>query len=262
MDWQPEAAQRVDIQGVMLEFRCWGPPPDQAATLVLLHEGLGSVSLWRDIPETLAAMTGCGVLAYSRAGYGQSDPTPLPRPIDYMTREALDVLGHVITAAGLRRAVLIGHSDGGSIAAIYGGKVVDARIKALVLIAPHFFVETGGRGEIAAAMQAFETTDLRARMARHHKNPENAFLGWAQAWLNPAFLQWNIEDVIDGITVPVLAIQGEGDQYGTMAQIDRLQAGVRGSFQRLDLADCNHAPQFEQRDKTLAAITQFLHDNA
>jgi len=262
MRWQTGASQLVDITGQSVEMRCWGPAPDTAATLVLLHEGLGSISLWRDIPDTLAAMTGCGVLAYSRAGYGQSGAAALPRPIDYMTREALDVLPHVLTVAGLRRVVLIGHSDGASIAAIYGGKVIDARLAALVLIAPHFFVETGGRDEILAAMQAFETTDLCARMARHHRDPENAFLGWAQAWLNPDFMAWNIEDVISGITVPVLAIQGKDDQYGTMAQIDRLQNGLRGPFQRLDLTDCKHAPQFEQRDATLAAITGFVQYNA
>jgi pimeloyl-ACP methyl ester carboxylesterase len=234
--------------------------PDQAATLVLLHEGLGSVSLWRDIPETLATMTGCGVLAYSRRGYGQSDAADLPRPLDYMTREALDVLPHILDTTGLGRVILIGHSDGASIAAIYAGKRTDPRLAGLVLIAPHFFVEPGGRDEILAAKAAFETTDLRTRMARHHKSPENAFLGWADAWLNPVFMGWNIEDVIDGISVPVLAIQGTGDQYGTMAQIDRLQAGVSGPFTRLDLADCKHAPQFEQREKTLSAIAEFVED--
>ena len=258
MDWRQGVSQSVDIQGAMLEICCWGPEPDRAPTLVLLHEGLGSVSLWRDIPEALTKLTGCGVLAYSRAGYGQSDPTPLPRPMDYMTREALQVLPHVLTAARVQQAVLLGHSDGASIAAIYAGKIRDARLKALILLAPHFFVEPDGRKSIDAAMQAFETTDLRDRLARHHKNPDNAFLGWAQAWLTPAFMAWTIEDVIDGITVPVLAIQGEGDQYGTMAQIDRLQAGLTAPFRRLNLADCNHAPQFEQRQQVLAAIAGFM----
>lgn len=258
MEWTPGASQSVSVAGATLEVRVWGPPPGKAPTLVLLHEGLGSVSLWRDIPDALTAMTGCGVLAYSRAGYGQSDPAVLPRKIDYMTREAIDVLPRVLDAAGMQRIVLIGHSDGASIAAIYAGTVVDTRLQGICLIAPHFFVETGGRNEILAASNAFHSTDLRDRMARHHKYPENAFFGWADAWLNPAFLAWNIEDVIAGIRVPVLAIQGVGDQYGTMAQIDRLEKGVKGRFSRLDLADCKHAPQFEQRVQTLAAISEFV----
>ncbi|HBN31780.1 MAG TPA: alpha/beta hydrolase [Rhodobacteraceae bacterium] len=258
MEWKPGASQMVNVAGAALEIRVWGPPPDASPTLVLLHEGLGSVSLWRDIPETLALMTGCGVLAYSRAGYGQSDPVILPRQIDYMTREALDVLPHVLAVAGLQKIILIGHSDGASIAAIYAGTIVDTRLQGICLIAPHFFVETGGRDEILAAKNAFETYDLRIRMARHHKNPENAFFGWADAWLNPDFMAWNIEAVISGIKVPVLAIQGVSDQYGTMAQIDRLERGVKGPFARLDLADCKHAPQFEQRVRTLAAISNFV----
>jgi len=258
MDWQTGASRQVNIGGAALELRCWGPSPDRAATFVLLHEGLGSVSLWRDIPQTLSAMTGMGVLAYSRAGYGQSDPADLPRPIDYMTREALAVLPLVLEAAGIERAVLAGHSDGASIAAIYGGKVADARVKALILIAPHFFTESAGLEAILQAKTAYETTGLKERLARHHKDPENAFRGWNDAWLNPEFARWNIEDVIDGIAVPVLAIQGMDDQFGTMAQIDRLQAGLRAPFERLDLPQCQHAPQFEQKDQTLNAIAVFV----
>jgi len=243
-------------------MRCWGPPPDRAATIVLLHEGLGSVSLWRDIPQELADRTGLGVLAYSRAGYGQSDPARLPRPLDYMTQEARDVLPLVLQGASVQAAILVGHSDGASIAAIYGGRYADDRLKGLALIAPHFFTEPQGLAAIAEAKIAYDTTDLPARMARHHANPDNAFRGWNDAWLDPAFWRWNIEDVIGEIHVPVLAIQGKQDQYGTMAQIDRLQQGLKAPFQRVDLDDCKHAPHLEQKSATLSALERFVRNVA
>lgn len=255
--WRTDAPLRMTIDGVALEGHCWGPSPQRAMTLVLLHEGLGSVSLWRDFPAELSKATGCGVFAFSRQGYGQSDPARLPRPIDYMTREAIDVLPSVLDQVGARQTVLIGHSDGASIAAIYSGLVDDPRLKGLCLMAPHFFTESGGLASIAAAKTAFETTDLKAKMARHHADPENTFRGWNDAWLNPAFAAWNIEAVIAPITVPVLAIQGLDDQYGTGAQLDVLGAGLSVSFSRVELADCKHSPQFEQPEQTLAAISGF-----
>jgi len=265
MRWTPDRPGFVTVGDTRLEIRCWGPPPAQAMTLVLLHEGLGSISLWRDIPEALVGLTGCGVLAWSRAGYGQSDPADLPRPMDYMTREALEVLPDILDVADLRRMVLIGHSDGASIAAIYAGKRFDPRLKGLVLIAPHFFAEPAGLAAIKAAKTAYETTDLRDRLARHHRDPDNAFYGWNDAWLTPEFNNWNIAPVIDAITVPVLAIQGEDDEYATMAQIDTLQTRLRPRLQKLLLAGCKHAPQVEHRARTLAAIQEFgamMQDNA
>lgn len=255
--WRDGQGLALDINGVSLEARCWGPPPDRAATLVLLHEGLGCVSLWRDFPERLAAATGLGVFAYSRQGYGQSDPSKLPRPLDYMTREALDILPVVLDQIGLQRGMLIGHSDGASIAAIHAGKVGDPRIKALCLMAPHFFTEAGGLASIAAAKTAFDTTDLKNRLGRHHANPENTFRGWNEAWLHPDFKRWNITGVIPTITVPVLAIQGKDDQYGTMAQLDALESGLKAPFGRLELPDCKHAPHLEQPAKTLEAVTDW-----
>jgi pimeloyl-ACP methyl ester carboxylesterase len=256
--WREGQGLRLDVNGASLEARCWGPPPDQAATLVLLHEGLGCVSLWRDFPQRLAAATGLGVFAYSRRGYGASDPAELPRPLDYMTREALDVLPLILDLIGLRSGLLIGHSDGASIAAIHAGRVCDPRIKALCLMAPHFFTEMGGLASIAAAISAYETTDLKARLGRHHTNPENTFRGWNDAWLHPDFKHWNISDVIADIAVPVLAIQGKDDQYGTMAQLDALEHGLKSPFTRLELADCQHTPHLEQPEKTLEEVTDWL----
>ncbi len=256
--WQTDETLFLGIAGKRIEARCWGPPPEKAPTLVLLHEGLGCVSLWRDFPQMLGQRTGCGVFAYSRAGYGQSDPAELPRPIDYMSREAGDVLPGVLTQIGLQSGCLIGHSDGASIAAIYAGQTDDSRIKGLCLIAPHFFAEPCGLASITEAKTAFETTDLKMRLARHHADPENAFWGWNRAWLDPNFRQWNIEEVIADISHPVLAIQGREDQYGTLAQIERLENGLTTPFESLILNDCHHAPQFEQPDPTIEAIAAFI----
>ncbi|MFW6345192.1 MAG: alpha/beta fold hydrolase, partial [Halomonas sp.] len=162
--WSHETAY-LEADGKRLEYRCWGPGPEEAPTIVLLHEGLGCLVLWRDMPERLAARTGWGVMAYSRAGYGQSDPAELPRPLDYMTREAHEVLPQVLDAVGCRRGILMGHSDGATIAAEYAGGVEDFRVRGIVLMAPHFFTEEMGLAEIARARAAFEEGDLKARMA-------------------------------------------------------------------------------------------------
>jgi pimeloyl-ACP methyl ester carboxylesterase len=256
--WKEGEGLKLDIDGVALEGRCVGPAPDAAPTIVLLHEGLGCAALWRDFPEKLARATRYGVFAYSRRGYGQSDPAVLPRPLDYMTHEALDVLPKVLEAIGLREGVLVGHSDGASIAAIYGGSVQDHRIRGLVLMAPHFFTEPMGLASIAKARASYETGDLRARLGRYHKNVDNAFRGWNDAWLDPAFAAWNIEEVIAYIRVPVLAIQGVDDQYGSRAQIAALETQSYNPVDVAMLDGCGHAPQFEQPDKTLALLVDYL----
>ncbi|MCA8869696.1 MAG: alpha/beta fold hydrolase [Rhodobacteraceae bacterium] len=256
--WQTGGRQDLVVNGTRLEYQCWGPSPDQAMSLVLLHEGLGSVSLWRGFPEALAKATGCGVLAYSRAGYGQSDPATLPRPLDYMTREAVEVLPRVLDQIGVQQGVLLGHSDGASIAAIYAGTFQDRRIRGICLFAPHFFTEPGGLASIAEAKIAYESTDLKSRMARHHKDAENTFRGWNDAWLDPEFVHWNIEDVIGYIRVPVLAIQGEQDQYGSLRQLDALENGLYSPFDRVVLENCAHAPHLDQADATLDAVAEFV----
>ncbi|WP_146348441.1 alpha/beta fold hydrolase [Falsiphaeobacter marinintestinus] len=255
-DWTESG--RLQAGGKALEYACYGPSPDQAPTLVLLHEGLGCVALWRDFPAKLAAATGWGVFVYSRAGYGQSDPADLPRPVDYMTREAVDVLPQVLDAIGFRSGVLMGHSDGATIAAIYGGSVADYRVRALILMAPHFFTEPMGLEEIERACTAYETTDLRAKMAKYHRDPDNAFRGWNDAWLNPEFKDWNVADVIDHLRIPVLAIQGRGDQYGTLAQIDEVDTRSYAPVEITILDDCGHAPFLEQPDQTLDHVTDFV----
>ena len=261
VDWQTDKQIFLNIEGVKLEARCGGPSPDEANTIVLLHEGLGCVDLWRNFPEKLAAHTGMGVFAYSRQGYGASDPCILPRPIDYMTNEAIDVLPKVLDAVGFRQGSLLGHSDGASIAAIHAGKVKDQRVKNIVLMAPHFFTEPVGLASIRAAKEAYANDDLRSKLARYHKNVENAFRGWNDAWLDPEFKYWNIEDVLPGIDIPVLAIQGEGDQYGTIAQIDVIENKVAGLFERYILPDCKHSPHIDQSEMVIGLVGEFVGAN-
>src|SRR3978361_865104 len=177
-----------------LEYRMIGPAPADAPTIVMLHEGLGSAALWGDFPDRLQAATGAGVLVYSRAGYGASSPVGLPRPLDYMHTEALDILPQLLDAIGFRRGLLLGHSDGASIAAIYAGGIGDHRIRGLALIAPHFVVEDVSVASIAPIQTPYETTDLRTRLARWHKDVDNTFYGWNDAWLDPKFRDWDISE--------------------------------------------------------------------
>src|SRR5947199_2607415 len=176
------------ISGKRIEAAWHGPRPERAPTLVLLHEGLGSVAMWKEFPQTLAERTGYGVLVYSRPGYGNSDPVELPRPLTYMHEEARDVLPAVLDQAGVRKTILIGHSDGASIAAIYAGSRQDFRVRGLVLIAPHFFVEDISVRSIAAAKDAYETGDLRGRLSNYNRHVDMAFCGWDHAWLHPNLL--------------------------------------------------------------------------
>jgi pimeloyl-ACP methyl ester carboxylesterase len=245
------------LDGRRLESAWWGPDSADAPTLILLHEGLGCVALWRDVPERLVSQTGCRVFAYSRYGYGQSDPAELPRPMSYMHDEALQILPRVLDAAGLTRAILIGHSDGGSIAAIHAGAVRDPRIAGIVLIAAHFFVEDPNIVSIARIRTEYETTDLRTRLARYHANVDNAFRGWNDAWLDPRFRDFDITGTLPHISVPVLALQGAEDPYGTEAQLKALERMVRSPLETRLIQGARHAPHQEAKQETLAAIATF-----
>ncbi|WP_461428212.1 alpha/beta fold hydrolase [Gymnodinialimonas sp.] len=248
-----------------MEYRFWARNAP-GATLVLLHEGLGCVALWKDFPEALHRATGLPVLAYSRAGYGGSDPDDLPRPLDWMTREAA-VLGEVLSALDLIRVVLVGHSDGATIAAIAAGQPLlpiapsGRTVLAVVLMAPHFFTEEMGLAEIARADAGFEAAGLAARMGKYHRDPVATFRGWADAWLSEGFLAWNVEAVLDGITAPVLVIQGKNDQYGTLEQVAAVTDRVPGA-RAVILEDCRHVPHLEKPEAVLSEIVSILHDNA
>ena len=246
---------QLEVAGQRLEYLSLGAAPE----LVLLHEGLGCVSQWRDFPERLAAASGRGVFAYSRAGYGGSSPCALPRPLSYMEEEAEEVLPALLDAIGFRGGVLLGHSDGASIAAVYAGSQEDPRLEGLILIAPHFFTEPEGLAAIAEARVAYERGELRDRLAKHHgANVDTAFWGWNRAWLDPDFAAWDITRFLPRITVPTLILQGAADQYGTLRQIEAARAQMTCRLEVEVLADCRHAPQREQPERTLAAIQGFL----
>ncbi len=255
--WGDGASGFLSVGGKRLEALWLGPPPDRAPTLVMLHEGLGCVALWRDFPARLAAATGFGVFAYSRAGYGRSDPVRLPRPLDYMTREALETLPAVLETIGFKRGVLLGHSDGASIAAIYAGSREDFRVRGLVLLAPHFFTEESGLASIAAARRSYESGDLRAKLGKYHADVDNAFAGWCDAWLDPRFQAWNIAEAIDYWRVPTLAIQGADDQYGTLAQIGEIETRAYSPVDVTILSACRHSPHLDRPDETVATIADF-----
>ena len=241
-----------------LEYRFLGPRPDRAPTIVMLHEGLGCAGLWGDFPDKLQRATGTGVFVYSRAGYGQSSPVALPRPLTYMHDEASDVLPALLDVIGFRRGILLGHSDGASIAAIYAGTHQDHRLGGLVLIAPHFFTEDSGIASIAAAKTAYETTDLKQKLARWHKDVDNAFYGWNGAWLDPDFRKWDITEQLAYIRVPMLIVQGEDDQYGTVAQIEAAERECYCPVEVALLKGAKHSPQREAPEATLAAVVDFV----
>ena len=255
----------LDLGQVRLEYRMVGPRPHAAPTIVMLHEGLGCVGLWGDFPDRLAAMTGAGVFVYSRAGYGRSTPVTLPRPLSFMHAEASDVLPKLLDAIGFRRGFLFGHSDGASIAAIYAGSAQDHRVRGLVLIAPHFFTEDLGIAEIARVKELYETTDLRQRLARWHADVDNAFRGWNDAWLDPAFRAWDITGGLAYIRVPVLIVQGEDDQYGTVRQIEVAKEECYCPVEVALLPAVQHAPHREAPDELLRVSADFigrlLHDH-
>lgn len=243
-----------------LETAWWGPSPDEAPTLVLLHEGLGSVALWRDFPARLAEATEWGVFAYSRFGYGASDPCALPRPIAYMHDEAQDVLPAVLRAAGIGKAALIGHSDGGSIAAIYAGAAPRPDLLGLVTIAAHFFVEDLNIVSIQEMRTTYETTDLRDRLARWHRHPDVAFQGWNGAWLDPRFRDWNITEYLPRIGVPILAMQGADDPYGSDEQLKVFAAKATAPIETKLIPGAKHSPHLEAKQATLDAVTAFVRD--
>jgi pimeloyl-ACP methyl ester carboxylesterase len=230
-----------------------GAPP-----LLLLHEGLGSIAMWRDFPTKLAAATGCAVTVYSRYGYGRSSAIDAPRTVQYMHGEALDALPELRAALGIEAPILMGHSDGASISLIHAGA---ARwpVKAVIVEAPHVFVEDVSVKSIAGAKIAYETTDLRVRLGRYHEDVDGVFRGWNDIWLAPDFRAWNIEEYLPAIACPVLAIQGADDEYGTLAQIDAIEAQVGGPFEKLVLPPrCGHSPHRTQEAATIAAVSAFI----
>jgi len=240
-----------------LEYRMIGPAPEAAPTIVMLHEGLGSTGLWGDFPDKLQAATGAGVFVYSRAGYGASTPVTLPRPLDYMHIEALEVLPKLLDAIGFRRGLLLGHSDGASIAAIYAGAHQDHRVEGVAMLAPHFIVEDISVTSIAEIKQAYETTALKSKLSRWHRDVDNAFYGWNGAWLDPEFRSWDISEYLTYIRVPLAIVQGGNDQYGTIRQIEIAQEECYCPVDVTMIPSAGHSPHREAPEATLDAISEF-----
>src|SRR6202167_5489895 len=248
----------LDLAPLRLEYRMIGPRRDAAPTIVMLHEGLGSVGLWGDFPDAIAAATGVGVFVYSRAGYGHSSKGKLPRSTRFMHEEACDVLPGVLDAIGFKRGFLLGHSDGGSIAAIYAGSVQDHRVRGLVLIAPHFFAEEMGLGEIRRAREAFVSGPLREKLKRWHADVDCAFRSWSEPWLDPQFRKWDITEALGYIRVPILIVQGDKDQYGTLKQVETAQEECFCPVEAAVLPGIRHAPCREAPELTLKTVADFI----
>jgi pimeloyl-ACP methyl ester carboxylesterase len=244
----------VTLDGRRFEYEEVPGGPGAGAPLVFLHEGLGSVGLWRGFPRQVADATGRRGFVYSRLGHGASDPPPRPRTPSFMHEEAREVLPRLLEAWGVEAPVLVGHSDGASIALIHAAEHL---VTAVVCLAPHVFVEQICLDEIGRAKAAFEGEGLRERMARHHRDPDAAFYGWNDVWLDPDFRDWNIEGLLDAVSAPVLVVQGSDDPYGTLAHADAVAGGVSGPVERLVLG-CRHAPHLEAPDETFAAVTRFV----
>lgn len=242
-----------------LEYAWHGPSPTEKSTLVFLHGGLGCLAGWGDFPARVADSVGCGALVYSRAGYGQSDAAALPRPVRFMHDEALIVLPQILSALDIRDAILVGHSDGGSIAMIYAGSTQAQRFSGLVLEAPHVFVEEITIESAKSAAQKYREGELRSRLERYHgQNTDCAFWGWNQVWLSPEFRSWNIEEYLPQIRVPLLLLQGENDEYGTLRQIEAIENGCRGYVRSEILSDCGHSPHRHKPLETMNSMTSFL----
>jgi pimeloyl-ACP methyl ester carboxylesterase len=252
----------VTVQGHRLEVqriarRVVGKKNEHSAPeLVLLHEGLGSISHWKGFPSKLATTTECPIVVYSRYGCGNSDLLEKPREVSYMHDEALKSLPELLTRVSVEAPILIGHSDGASIALIHAA--VHNRIRGLVLLAPHVFVEELSVTSITEATHKFETTNLCEKLARHHRDPARTFWGWNNIWLRPEFRRWNIEEYLPRITCPILAIQGFEDQYGTMAQVEAIARQSSGPVEILRLHDCRHSAHRDRPDAVLNAVRRFV----
>jgi pimeloyl-ACP methyl ester carboxylesterase len=251
--------QRLNVNGSYLEYRWIGRPKPGQPTLVFLHEGLGCVDLWKDFPDKLSYATGFSAFVYSRKGYGGSESHEQPRSLDFMHIEGINVLPMVFDIAGIESAILIGHSDGASIAIIHTGYSDDNRIVGLILEAPHLFVEQKTIIGIRHTKKVYEQGNLRERLKRYHgDNVDSAFHGWVEAWLNPEFESWNIEEYVPRISVPIMAVQGCADEYGTNAHIESLKGLLPGTIKIVELPDCGHSPHIDKAQDTLEAMTKFI----
>lgn len=254
----PTEAVRVDDH--RLEYRWFGPRTLTGPVLVFLHEALGSAGLWRDFPAALSQATGLPAMAYSRRGFGGSDPRPLPLPTDYLDIEADTALPGILAALGIGRPILVGHSDGATIALMHAGSPGGRGVLGVVAEAPHVFVEEETLAGIRDALPAYRS-GLRERLMRHHGDQtDGVFHGWHDTWQTARFRGWNCLDRLPRIACPILVIQGEGDQYGTMRQLDAIAGMADGPVETMMLPECGHSPHRDRPDDVLAAMTRFVRN--
>lgn len=247
----------LSVGDMRLEYRLIGEKPAHSFTIVMLHEGLGSIRTWGEFPRLLSEATGASVFVYSRDGYGSSPRAQKKLPIDYIRRHALSVLPGILDEIGFSRGILLGHSDGASMAAAYFGTANDPRVRGLVLMAPHFFVEEATLVEIRNARVSYENRDLRQRLARYHEDVDAAFLRWNDVWLDPQFPSFDLSAELSNIDVPTLIIRGDDDRYGTHQQVWRADKLHRGPLKTLLMPDCGHVPHREKPAQTIEAIAAF-----
>jgi len=246
----------VSAAGHALEYEWIDAGEPGRPALVFLHEGLGSIRQWRDFPMQVVKATGCSALVYNRYGYGQSDVLAEPRDAMFMHDEARTALPELLKTLRVANPVLIGHSDGASIALIHAGS--GHPVRGVVAAAPHTFMEELNTAAIESTIRSFETTDLPERLGKYHRDVRKTFYGWADVWLSPQFRSWDIQAFLPGIRCPVMAIQGVDDPYGTMAQLDAIAAQVGGPCELVKLEHCGHSPHREQPQATLAAVARFV----
>jgi pimeloyl-ACP methyl ester carboxylesterase len=240
----------IEAGGHQLEYeRIPGHP-----VIVFLHEGLGSVAMWKDFPRRLAEAAHCGTLVYSRHGYGRSEPLDAARAVDFMHQEAQSVLPELLAKLDIHRPILFGHSDGASIALIYAAA---HPVRGTIVLAPHLFVEEVSIACIGDIQHTYASGDLRKKLARYHDHPDSVFRRWSDIWLNPDFRAWNIENFLPQIKSPVLAIQGLDDQYGTMAHLERIASHLPLT-QLLKLPNCRHSPHIDQPEAVIEASARFI----
>lgn len=249
--------KKLNIEGKRIEI-VHQVRDKERPTLIFLHEGLGCVEMWRDFPESLATAVDCNLLVYSRVGYGGSEPADLPRPVRFMHHEALETLPALVSALGIEKHIVIGHSDGASIALVYAGGLRSPDLLGLISEAAHVFNEPICVQSIERAKAAYLEGKLRQGLAKYHHDVDNAFWGWCDVWLHPEFLKWNLEAYLPTIEVPALIIQGEEDQYGTLAQVDAIVSGIGSQAERMLVPDCRHAPHHEQREIVFEAMSRFI----
>ena len=249
----------IEVCGYKLEIRRIKAKKIGNPTLVFLHEGLGCVSMWKDFPDRLAKETGLAALIYSRRGYGGSDKFSLPRQLDYMHEEGIDVLPALLRTEQVNRAILIGHSDGGSISLIYAGSKFASKLDALIMIAPHVFVEKISVESIKKIQKDFKLGDLRERLARYHMdNLDSVFWGWSNIWVSPSFRKWNIEEYLPQINVPTIVIQGDKDQFGSLSQVNSIIEKTKLEVKYKIIKNCGHSPHLENSGEVLGVLSDFI----